>query len=956
MFKNNKIMIHLKRYNLFIIILITFFSIISVNLKAQLTVNGAGLTADSLVKKLLGKGVQYQNASYTGAIAARGFFNGVNCNVGLDSGVILTSGRIDFAVGPNNNPGKSQDNGAPGDADLSAIIGGVTCDASILEFDFKPSSDTIKFRYTFGSEEYREYVCDFNDVFAFLLSGPKPGGGNYVKQNVALVPGTTDPVSIKNVNNGDPNSVCVEEGNNSGYYIDNGTGNCPGPPQCFDVTVIQYDGFTVVFTAFAAVVPCEWYHIKLAIADAVDRALDSGVFLEANSFGCEVDSVISDFASSAPECAEEGVNFLNLGSTGPGVSYHWDFGSSATPDTSVTENPANIIFSTPGIKQISLKTIINCGSDSATTTKYINILEKPTASFTSTAPVCVNSVVSFTNTGSTGIKWSYTWDFGAGANPPVSTMESPVGIDYTSVGKKVITFTISDGNCTATTTDTITILETPTADFTSTAPVCTGDTIYFNNTGTSGLGQTYNWDFGSDATPATSNLENPVGVVYSNFGNRKITLIVTNSATLCQDTIIKYIVVNEQPISSFTSSVVTECENTSIDFTNTGSTGIKWSYTWDFGAGAVPNNSNAENPTGIIYNNEGIKTITLTISSNSCTNTYTNTINIYALPDADAGLDTTICANRSVQIGSSNISGNSYLWFPPSTLNDPTISDPIASPVANITIYSVIVTDSITGCQNADTITVTMLAPAIADAGYDVEICIGETVQIGSALIEGQTYVWTPIIGLSNPCIPTPLASPDTTTLYTVKANYKNCDTVTDNVVVTVHSLPDADAGEDVIITEGNFIQLNASGGVIYEWTPQTGLDNPMLYNPFASPDSTTIYYVDVTGIFGCTNTDSVTVIVLYPNLFVPNSFIPNSSGKNDVFRVRGSALSDFEMIIFDRSGEQVFYTRDFYDGWDGTRQITGEEMSEGAYIYSIKGIDENQEPVLRKGIVNLIR
>ena len=955
MFKNNKIMIHLKRYNLFIIILITFFSIISVNLKAQLTVNGVGLTADSLVKKLLGKGVQYKNASYTGVNIARGFFNGVNCNAGLDSGVILTSGSINFAVGPNNSSGKSQGNGAPGDADLSAITGGVTNDASVLEFDFKPSSDTIRFRYVFGSEEYREYVCEFNDVFAFLLSGPKPGGGNYVKQNIALVPGTTDPVSIKNVNNGDSNSACVEEGNNSGYYIDNGTGNCPGPPQCVDITVIQYDGFTVVLTAFAGVVPCEWYHIKLAIADAGDFAFDSGVFLEANSFGCEVDSAIADFASSAPKCVNEGVDFLNLGSTGPGISYHWDFGSDAMPDTSVTENPAGIKFSSPGIKQISLKTIINCGTDSAITTKYININEQPVSSFTSTDSVCAGELVDFTNTGSIGTKWSYSWDLGQDATPGTSNAENPADVNYSSSGQKIITFSISDGNCTATTTDTITILETPSADFTSTAPVCTGDTIYFNNTGTSGAGQTYDWDFGTGATPAISNIENPQGIIYSSFGNKKITLIVTNSFTLCKDTVTKYIVVNETPTVSFTSTAPV-CVNSAINFVNTGSTGIKWSYIWDFGEGAVPNISNAENPTGIIYNNEGTKTVTLKIFSNSCINTFTDTITIKGLSLVDAGLDTTICANRSVQIGSTSILGYSYVWFPSSTLDNPAISNPIASPVANITIYTVTVTDISTGCKDEDFVVVTMLNPAIADAGYDVEICIGETIQIGSALIEGQTYVWSPIIGLNNPSIPNPLASPDTTTLYTVKANYKNCDTVTDNVLVTVHPLPNADAGEDVVITEGDFIQLNASGGVIYEWTPQTGLDNPMLWNPFASPDSTTIYYVYVTGIFGCINTDSVTVTVLYPNLFVPNSFIPNSSGKNDVFRVRGSILSDFEMIIFDRSGEQVFYTRDFYDGWNGTRQITGEEMSEGAYIYSIKGIDENQEPVLRKGIVNLIR
>src|SRR5690606_19343367 len=123
--------------------------------------------------------------------------------------------------------------------------------AAILEFDFIPTGDSVKFRYSFGSEEYPEYVnAGVNDAFAFFLSGPDPAGGSYTNKNVALIPGTSTPVSIDNVN----------AGANATYYRSNTTNtiNC------------QFDGFTKVLYALEKVVCGQTYHIKIAIADGGD--------------------------------------------------------------------------------------------------------------------------------------------------------------------------------------------------------------------------------------------------------------------------------------------------------------------------------------------------------------------------------------------------------------------------------------------------------------------------------------------------------------------------------------------------------------------------------------------------------------------------------------------------------------------------------------------------------------
>ncbi|MCE2495974.1 MAG: choice-of-anchor L domain-containing protein [Flavobacteriales bacterium] len=230
---------------------------------------------------LIGQGIQTSNITFLGAPHAIGFFDGTNSNIGLDSGIVITTGDIANAVGPNNIGSQSTSNNLPGDAQLDLLTTNTTNDASVLEFDFIPESDTASFRFVFGSEEYPEFVNSlFNDVFAFFISGPNPAGGNYVDQNIALIPGTTVPVTIDNVN----------IGSNPQYYIDNTGG-----------TSVQYDGFTTPLTALAPVICSQPYHIKIAIADAGDFSYDSGVFMEAASFSSNGATVTSVSTSSYTE-------------------------------------------------------------------------------------------------------------------------------------------------------------------------------------------------------------------------------------------------------------------------------------------------------------------------------------------------------------------------------------------------------------------------------------------------------------------------------------------------------------------------------------------------------------------------------------------------------------------------------------------------------------------------------
>jgi hypothetical protein len=232
----------------------------------------------ALVSNILGSGITFSNVSYTGTSTSGGSFgNGIGA-VGLDSGILLTTGSVANAIGPNNSPNATSSNGTAGDAQLDALIPGYsTYDATSLSFDFTTTTGDLYFDYVFASEEYNDWVgSGYNDVFGFFVDG----------QNIALLPGTTTPVSINNVN----------LNTNSGSYINNSPGTAD----------TQYNGLTTVLTASVLGLTAGVHTIQLAIADAGDSVLDSGVFIKAGSFS-------STATASVPELdARAGLSALTL--------------------------------------------------------------------------------------------------------------------------------------------------------------------------------------------------------------------------------------------------------------------------------------------------------------------------------------------------------------------------------------------------------------------------------------------------------------------------------------------------------------------------------------------------------------------------------------------------------------------------------------------------------------------
>ena len=200
----------------YFILIFSIFIFSNHSVYAQLTATSAsGITPQQLVQSmLLGSGVTVSNVKFNGSLLAPSASNQIGSfstgstptNLGFSDGIIMCTGGIAGATNGQISttitgteltvvPELNQYTGSAGPSSIN--------DAAVLEFDFLPLSDTIRFRYAFGSNEYPNFVCSsFNDVFGFFITGVNPNGGNYNATNIALIPGSNNPVSINTVNGG----------------------------------------------------------------------------------------------------------------------------------------------------------------------------------------------------------------------------------------------------------------------------------------------------------------------------------------------------------------------------------------------------------------------------------------------------------------------------------------------------------------------------------------------------------------------------------------------------------------------------------------------------------------------------------------------------------------------------------------------------------------------------------
>jgi gliding motility-associated-like protein len=343
-------------------------------------------------------------------------------------------------------------------------------------------------------------------------------------------------------------------------------------------------------------------------------------------------------------------------------------------------------------------------------------------------------------------------------------------------------------------------------------------------------------------TPATPKKFAVIVTPYQGFG--------------CIDTIYTaYSIVNDNMQASITPDTA-KCENTGIQLNvSTSNANGPFSYTWT--PATALNCSFCPNP--ISYTTSAITYTNYIENQYGCRDTNKVSITIKPTPQVNAGPDANYCDTNIVTLSGSGSNGTNYSWYPASIVVNPNLPVTTATVAAGSTNLSLVLLNTASGCSDTDQVTI-KTGTAVANAGTDATLCEGTQGKLFGA--GGYSYSWTPVSGLSSPSAQSPTFTAAATTTYTLVVTTNIGCKDTDDVLITVVPSAFAGAGADTAICDGGIIQLSGSGGDTYQWIPATGLSNPFVQNPVASPAVTTTYKLAVAVQGKCNDTDEITVVV----------------------------------------------------------------------------------------------
>jgi len=847
---------------------------------AQLVVDDA-LTPQQLVENvLLGGGVTVSNITFNGvpspatAQEGTGSFTQTG-DLGLDAGLILASGLASSAVGPVDNFSSDVFAVNGNDPDLESLIAGPVTDQSILEFDFIPTGDTLRFRYVFGSEEYPEYVCQFNDAFGFFLSGPGftgPYTGGAI--NIAVLPDGITPVTINNVNNGwnnDPfDPTCPAA--NPQYFIDNTGG-----------ATVAYDGFTTVLTAFALVVCGQQYHIKLAIGDAglggdLDTGFDSGVFLEAGSFtstGQVVPSLVGG-VGVAGNTMLEGCNpvelvFTRVGDTTVVDTVSITLGGTATPNVDYSPAfPTQLIFpigqSTTTIQldvpidpdgpetvTITVEQLIECAGQTVQTVFTFNIDSPPPLNVLTNdlGSICGQSnLLAPVVTGGMG-QYTYLWNTGEST----STVNVSPGVTTT------YTVTVSD----------ICGVLDASGDFTVTLPIYPPLAISMD-----------------PPTEIDCLSTGPIGVVSVTGGDNTFDYAWT---------------VNGAPVG-----------NNNATITVPAGPPTWYVVTVTEGCGASIQDS-------VLVSTVPLPAIEVTTSGN-----------VTVICRGDSTLMELVDVTGGNGVYTLNWTDQNGLSL--STTNDLEVGVPVTQ---TYTITATDQCDN-TGTATITTY-IPNYPQFVLTMPADKILCAGDSTELHPLVTGGSGYYYALWNGPDSLTDPLRTVLPYETTEYELTVIDQCGEQLTSNVVIEVEhvsvDIVETNTGQDDWYLQAATLPYALTW--VWDMGDGTSYRGHEVRHSYMDLEEHWVM-LKITTPNGCQGKDSL-LLRPPAHIQFPNAFTPDGDGLNDFFGPLGHYIEEFEMTVFDRWGAEVYTTTDPEMPWDGTvNGSSGTMTGVYVYTYRVVG------------------
>lgn len=627
-------------------------------------------------------------------------------------------------------------------------------------------------------------------------------------------------------------------------------------------------------------------------------------------------------------------SFFTNATTGA-TSYQWKFGDA---NTSSDQNSFNVYSSAAAYQTTLIATTDKSCVDSLSKTHHVFALPKPNFSFND---VCLGQAHQFVNTTNANLN-STNWKFGNGNS---SSLNNP-SIMYSADGAYQVVLVTTDNNgCTDSISKTATVYPLPQPAFTASNVCLEQETEFTNNSSiSSGSIVTFNWNFGdgdySTDTHPKHEYFNPVNYyasleAESNFG--------------CKATYTQNIEVYPLPIADF--SVAPICFKNPSNFTEqiVSKTAIDSIY-WQFGdgsdyLGSVPKH---------IYQSNGNFNVNLrVVTQQGCISEATGEAVVLEKPVADFTVDEVCFVEYSRFTNTSTLNSSNTWQFG----DDNGYSQNISPSYQYLNAGTYPVTLIVTSNDNCkDTITKNAIVNPNPVANFSVDnVCDGEEISpVNSSIGTISSYSWN--FGDGNTA-----DGENVNHKYVIHGDYdislkvitdKNC---TDSVIrlVNIYELPNILITNDTTISKGNTVELIASGGNSYSWSPSNSLNNANNATVMARPLEKTTYNLVVENEFSCAAEASVTVDVNSDFYFeVANLFTPDANGYNDVWVIKNmETYSNCQVVVFDKNGREVYSSKNYMNNWDGT--LNGKPLPDDAYYYVI---DCNNGERIYKGTVTILR